>query len=181
MQISLGKYHIRSFKHSDMNSLVKYADNFKVSKTLRDRFPYPYTKEHAEMWIDYSMVLDPQINFAIADTDELIGGIGLTPGDDINRYSAEIGYWLGEPFWGKGIVSAALHEFTNFAFNSYEYIRLFANVFDSNSASIRILEKAGYRFEGRLRKAVFKSNKFLDELVYATLKEEFTYKPQALK
>ena len=172
MKIQFGEYFIRSFKMSDVKSMAKYANNYNIYKRLRDYFPNPYTEKEAKVWLKYVLSQVPETNFAIATKDELIGSIGFTILKDVNRYSAEIGYWLAEPFWGKGIASEALSQLTQFAFSKFELNRIFAGVFEGNSASIKVLEKAGYKFEAKHRKAVFKEGKFLDYFVYSILKEE---------
>jgi RimJ/RimL family protein N-acetyltransferase len=171
MQIDLSGYLIRSYKLSDKDALIKYANNQNVSKNLRDSFPYPYTEKDAVKWLNLACIQNPEVNFAIANPEELIGGIGLLLQPDVYRYSAEVGYWLAEPFWGKGIATKALIAFTNYAFIQFDLVRLFAGVFDGNDPS---LEKAGYKFEGRYKKAVYKNDKFRDQLMYGILKEEIT-------
>ena len=173
MRIDLGGYQIRSYKLSDKDAIVKYANNQNVSKNLRDSFPYPYTEKDAVKWLNLACIQNPEINFAIADPDELIGGIGLLLQPDVYRYSAEVGYWLAEPFWGKGITTKALIAFTKYAFKQFDIMRLFAGVFEGNDPSVKVLENAGYKFEGRYRKAVYKDGIFKDQLMYSILKEEF--------
>ena len=174
MQIDLGKYQIRSYELTDKISLIKYANNKNVSKNLKDSFPYPYSEKDATKWLNLTCIQNPELNFAIATREELIGGIGLLLQPDVYRYSAEVGYWLAEPFWGKGIVTKALIAFTNYAFKQFDLERLFAGVFDGNNASVKVLENAGYKFEGRYRKAVYKNDLFKDQLMYGILKEEIT-------
>ena len=117
----------------------------------------------------------PELNFAIADDNELIGAIGLKLQEDVNRFSVEIGYWLAEPFWGKGIAVEAVKALTDFAFNKIgtRFNRIFAGVFEGNTASEKVLQKAGYKREAVLRKAVYKKGKFLDQHIYSILKEEW--------
>jgi RimJ/RimL family protein N-acetyltransferase len=171
MLIKLGNCEIRNYKINDTEALLKYANNRNVSINLRDGFPFPYTVQDAADWIDFTIHQEPQTNFAIA-TQELIGGIGITLQGDVHRKSAEIGYWLGEPFWGRGIITKALLSMTNYAFSNFDLIRLYAYVFETNPASMKVLEKAGYKLEGRLRKSVIKDGQILDQMVYAILKEE---------
>ncbi|HVO74747.1 MAG TPA: GNAT family protein [Ignavibacteriaceae bacterium] len=173
MLIKLGNCEIRSYRINDTEGLIKYANNRSVSINLRDGFPFPYTIQDAIDWIDFTIHQEPQTNFAIA-TQELIGGIGITLQGDVHRKSAEIGYWLGEPFWGRGIITKALVAMSNYAFNNFDLIRLYAYVFETNPASMRVLEKAGYKLEGRLRKSIIKDGQILDQLIYALLKEELT-------
>jgi RimJ/RimL family protein N-acetyltransferase len=172
MKIPIGEYCIRSFELTDKGSLVKYASNYNVAKNLRDRFPFPYKESDAEEWLIFACNQNPEYNFAIANSQELIGGIGLGPQDDVNKYSVEIGYWLAQPFWGKGIVSAALKELTPYTFKKFKYNRIFAAVFEGNKASEKVLQKSGYKKEATLRKSVYKEGKFLDQYIYSILREE---------
>jgi RimJ/RimL family protein N-acetyltransferase len=177
MKIIFDNYQIRDYAREDVDSLVKYANNQNVSKFLRDSFPFPYTKNDAEKWIDFVIKNPGSLFFAIADSEELIGAIGAVPFDDVHRYSAEIGFWLGEPFWEKGIISKALNYFCNFLFSNYDFNRLTANVFEGNEASKKVLEKNGFVLEGTLKNSVFKENRFLDFHIYGLLKEQFHYAP----
>jgi len=172
MELQLGIYKIRSYERNDKNALVKYANNNKISKNLRDSFPHPYTEEDAQSWITAALNQNPEINFAIANSDELIGGIGLMLQPDVYRFSAEIGYWIAEPFWGKGIASLALVELSKYAFEHFDLNRIFAGVFGGNRASMRVLEKSGFKLEGRLRNAVYKDNHFKDQLMYSILRKD---------
>jgi RimJ/RimL family protein N-acetyltransferase len=163
MKIEIGDYQVRSFEYSDKPAIAKYANNYNIYKNLRDRFPYPYTEQLAEEWLIQVANQSPEMNFAIANKDELIGGIGLDPKDDVHHYTVEIGYWLGEPFWGKGIATSAVKAVTKYAFENFEFIRIYADVFEGNEASMKVLENAGYSLEARLRKSVFKEGQFLDQ------------------
>lgn len=164
-------YRIRSYRAGDRAALVAHANNRNVSRNLRDRFPYPYTAETADWWIKHVAGQEPEASFAIATAEELIGGIGLELGEDVHHRSAEIGFWLGEPFWGRGIVTAAVRAFTPWAFERFDLLRVWAGVFETNPASARVLEKAGYAFEGRHRGAIVKDGTVLDQLVYARLRD----------
>ena len=167
MRIEIGEWQLRSYRVGDAPSLAKYANNRNTSRNMRDAFPYPYTLSDANDWISLVMQQSPEANFAIASPDEVIGGIGLTFRDDIHRRSAEIGYWLGEPFWGRGIATAALRSLTDYAFANHDIVRLDAGVFEWNPASMRVLEKVGYVLEGRLRKSVTKDGQTIDQFLYA--------------
>ncbi len=172
MKISFGEYCIRSYEYSDEKALIQYANNYNISKLLRDQFPFPYTQPEAESWLIHACNQQIETNFAIANEKELIGAIGINLQEDVNRFSAEIGYWLGEPFWGREIISKALKLFTIYIFQNFELNRIYAIVFEGNDASEKVLIKAGYTKEATLRKAVFKDGNFLDQYVYAILKEE---------
>jgi len=163
---------IRSFETADADDIAKYADNRKVSLGLRDLFPYPYTIKDARDWLGHAMSQDPECNFAIASPDEVVGGIGVGLFQGERRLSGEVGYWLGEPFWGRGIATRAVVAFTGYVFETYDLVRAYAEVFSSNPASMRVLEKAGYRREGHFHNAIIKDGKILDLSVYARLRSD---------
>lgn len=159
---------LRSWRDTDIDALVRYANNRKIWINLRDRFPHPYTRADAESWIAHCDAQHgPATQFAIHLGEEAIGGIGFEILSDVHRLTAEIGYWLGEPFWGRGVATAALTSATAHAFARFPLQRLQAMVFEWNPASVRVLEKAGYVFEGRLRRSVFKAGQMADCLLYA--------------
>jgi ribosomal-protein-alanine N-acetyltransferase len=171
MRIELGEWCIRSFTVRDAESIARYANNRRVSINLRDRFPYPYTRADAEAFLDAARVQRPESDFAIAGRDEVIGGIGFHRQSDVYRLSAEIGYWLGEPFWGRGIATRAVRGLADWVFATTPLVRLYAHVFDWNPASARVLEKAGFTFEGRMRRSVTKNGQVIDQLSYALVRE----------
>ena len=174
MQIHLNNnYQIRDFTINDVDSLVRYANDFDVYKYLRDSFPHPYTIQNAEQWLNSILENKSLLYFALANQDEVIGGIGAVPLDDVHRFSAEVGYWLGKYFWNKGIVSEALELFCDYLFHNHNFNRLTALVFEGNEASKKVLEKVGFKLEGHHRKSIFKVNKFIDHYTYALLQEEF--------
>ncbi len=171
MQLDIGDgFRIRSFAPDDVDALIRYADNRNVWLGLRDRFPHPYTAADAAAWLEASGRQEPETHFAIASATELVGGIGLELQEDVHRHSAEIGYWLGEPFWGRGIATRAVRALTDWAFAQFPLVRIYARVFSSNPASARVLKKCGYLLEGRCRRAVHKDGVWLDELIHARLK-----------
>ena len=171
LEIYPGLY-IRDIEVNDIGSIVKYADNIKISINLRNTFPFPYTIEDAETWFADINDYNPKRSFAIANDKELIGAIGIEPCRDVNRYACELGYWLAEPFWGKGISTSVVKIFIKYVFEYYDLIKIFAYVFSSNPASGRVLEKAGFKLEGNLRNQIVKNGNVLDQLVYGILKEE---------
>lgn len=171
MELKLATCTVRSWERRDRDAIVRHANNRNVSINLRDRFPYPYTVNDARTWLDMVVGIKPETSFAIAVAGEAIGGIGFTLQSDVGRRSAEIGYWLGEEFWGRGITTDALKAVTNYAFANFDVCRLFAHVFEWNGASARVLEKAGYTFEGRLRKSVTKNGQTIDQLMYAVIRD----------
>lgn len=171
MRLPIGNddYVIRSYEPSDVAALMKYADNAAIARQLLDHFPHPYTEEAAHEWLQAARKQDPEVSFAIATPDELIGGIGLLLKEDVFRRTAEVGYWLGEPFWGRGIATLALQVFARWAFRELELARLQAHVYEINPASRRVLEKAGFTLEGRLRNAATKNGQLMDLYLYALL------------
>jgi ribosomal-protein-alanine N-acetyltransferase len=171
MELKLQTCTVRSWDWRDRDAIVRHANNRNVWINLRDRFPHPYTIDDSRRWLESVVGLEPETNFAIAVADEAVGGIGFTVQHDVARSSAEIGYWLGEAFWGRGITTEALIAVTNYAFSNYDVCRLYAHVFAWNDASARVLEKAGYVFEGRMRKAVIKDGQTIDQLMYAMIRE----------
>lgn len=160
---------VRSWDPRDAEALVRHANNRNVSKQLRDRFPHPYTMAAARAFLDRVVPIRPVTNFAIDVGGEPAGGIGFAPGTDVERFSAEIGYWLGEDFWGRGIVTEALSLVTEYAFTRLNVLRLFALPFADNLASARVLEKAGYEREGVLRSASVKFGTPRDQFLYARI------------
>ncbi len=166
-------WRIRPFSMDDAQSLAKYANNYNVWKNLRDLFPHPYSVNDAKSWIRKARAENPASSFAIASSTEAIGGIGIHVQPDVYRKSAELGYWLGEPFWGKGIATAAVAAIVAYGFTTLDIVRIFAGVFETNAASARVLERAGFTLEGRMRKSVFKAGNYLDQLSYSLLKEDW--------
>jgi RimJ/RimL family protein N-acetyltransferase len=172
MEIELKTCVIRPWRPGDAEALVAHANNYKVWRNMRDRFPYPYTMDDAREWIQHAREEFPGVNFAIVVDGEAAGGIGLILNSDIHRYSAEIGYWLGEAFWGRGVVTEAVRALTRWAFDNFNLNRIYAGVLEWNPASMRVLEKAGYQFEGRLRNAAIKQNQVMDEFIYSIVKDK---------
>lgn len=166
------QYTIRDFQLDDVEALVKYANNYNVFRWVKDNFPYPYSEDDAEQWITVSRNTNDGLNYAIANQKELIGGIGVKFKKDVYRYSWELGYWLGEPFWGKGITTEAVKTFTKYLFDHYKIRSIVANVYEGNMASMKVLTKAGFRLDGIIRQAVFKEKLFLDLYLYSILREE---------
>ncbi|NOT60901.1 MAG: GNAT family N-acetyltransferase [Acidobacteria bacterium] len=171
MEIKLRTCALRYWRRGDEASLVRHADNYQIWRSLRDRFPHPYTSNDARKWIEHTLAEDPPLNLAITINHEAVGGIGIIPGSDIHHRSAEIGYWLGEAYWGRGIVTEAVKAASQWAFENYDLNRLWAGVFEYNAASARVLVKAGFKFEARLRGAATKEGRTLDELLYALVRE----------
>ena len=167
MQLTLERSVVSSWRPADAESLARYANNRKIWINLRDAFPHPYTIHDAREFIRAIRSRTPETTFAIAVGDEPIGSIGFVLHRDVERVSAEIGYWLAEPFWGRGITAEALSAVTKFAIEQHGLTRIYAVPFAWNAPSCRVLEKAGYVLEARLRKSAVKDGKLTDQLQYA--------------
>lgn len=167
IEFLFGKYMIRDWQTNDAESVARYANNREIWINLRDIFPYPYTIENAEAFLSIVMEDDPKTVFAIANAVEAIGSIGLMVGKDVHRFTAELGYWLAEPFWGKGIMTEAVERITEYAFKSFGLKRVYAEPYATNRASVRVLEKAGFKYEGLLQSSAFKDGRLVDQLLYA--------------
>jgi RimJ/RimL family protein N-acetyltransferase len=169
VELSSGDVKIRSFKKSDCNRMAEIANNDKIFRNLRDGLPHPYTRQHAREFIANGMEMHPQTIFAIEYKGEYAGNIGLHKGTDVYRKSAEVGYFLGEEYWNKGIVTIALGLICDYGFQNLDIVRIHAGVYDHNLASQRVLEKNGFTREAVLKNAVFKLGRFQDEIRYAKL------------
>jgi len=167
MELSTGVCTIRSWQWSDRDSLVKHANNRRIWINVRDRFPFPYGNDDADRWIAFARSAHPETSFAIAVGGKAAGGIGFVLQEDVNRISAELGYWLGEEFWGKGIMTTAVRAVTEYAFANFELCRLYASVFEWNHASCRVLEKVGYACEGTMKRSAIKDGQTIDQFLYA--------------
>lgn len=163
---------VRTYKESDKFNLTRVADNKNVWDNLRDSFPYPYHIQDAEEFIERCRKEEPQRTFAIEYEEKCIGSIGLVLQSDIYRKSAEIGYFIGEPYWGKGIASKAVEVVLKYGFEQLDLIRIFCGIFDFNKASMRVVEKCGFELESIARKAIIKNGKIHDEYRYVKLREE---------
>ena len=161
---------LRKWEESDIESLVKYANNYGIARFLTDAFPYPYTMEDAKAYISIVKDENPTKCFAIDFNGEAIGSIGIFPQADVHRKNAEMGYWLSEKFWGQGIMPEAIRPIVEYGFKTFDITRIFARPYGHNLKSQRVLEKAGFTLEARFEKALFKNGEFVDELIYAIRK-----------
>ena len=164
---------LRPWQLTDVASLARQANNSNIWNNLRDYFPHPYTKNDGEQFI--RMVLDktaPAVDFAIVVEGKAVGGIGIVPNKDVERISAEMGYWLGEEYWGQGIMTRVVRQMYEYVFAGFPIIKLYAPVFSHNPASIRVLEKAGFVREGILRQAAIKNGKVIDLHYYGLVKPQ---------
>jgi [ribosomal protein S5]-alanine N-acetyltransferase len=162
---------VRPYRLEDAASLAHHGTNRKVWQNLRDRFPHPFREIDAAEYIARVLNNPHQSSFAIDVDDEAIGGISLHVGTDIERIGAELGYWIGEAYWGRGIVTSAIQLVTAHAFTELGLVRVFAVPFSENVASCRALEKAGYVREGLLRRSAIKDGRILDQYLYASVRE----------
>lgn len=166
IELDCGVCRLRALSREDVPALARHANNEKVAQYLRDRFPHPYSIEDAARFFEYAETTAEECVACIAVGDEVAGMIGVQFRKDIERCSAELGYWLGEEFWGRGIITAAIRSFTAWAMPRFELTRLYAEVFAENGASGRVLEKAGFARVGVLRKAAIKNGRHHDYVLY---------------
>ena len=157
---------LRPCRLSDLDDLVRYAGNPKIARNLTDEFPHPYTRADGESFIMRVALEEPVRVFAIEVDGHAAGAIGITPQSGIYRKNAEPGYWLAEPFWGRGIMTRAVREVVEYAFRTFDVDRVYAKTFGSNRASQRVLEKNGFIAEVRYSKTVYKNGEYEDEIVY---------------
>ena len=172
MQLTLKSCDVRSWRMGDAEPLARHADNHKIWLNLRDAFPHPYTSHDAREFIRSLRNRTPETTFAIAVNGEAAGSVGFVLRPDVERVSAEIGYWLAEPYWGRGIATEALIAMTGYAITTHALTRIYALPFAWNAASCRVLEKAGYVLEGRLRRSAIKNDVITDQLQYAFVAPE---------
>ena len=167
MRLELSRCLVRPWTSADADSLHRHANNRRVSIHLRDRFPFPYELEHAKTFLGWLANQPSPTVWAIEVNGEAVGGIGVELHSDIERVSAEIGYWLGEQMWGGGIATEALRAVTAEAFKRYDLTRIYAVPFADHLASIRVLEKGGYVREGLMRQSAIKEGQIRDQALYA--------------
>jgi RimJ/RimL family protein N-acetyltransferase len=170
MRLLLGVCDVRSWRPNDAAALVEHANNRKVWLNLRDRFPHPYTARDARAFLKSVLAARPETNFAIAVEGGAVGGIAFHVQSDVERVGAELGYWVGETYWGRGIATAAVRAVTEHALATHGLLRVFALPFADNRASARVLEKAGFTLEGVLRSSAIKDGRVLDQLLYARIR-----------
>ncbi|MBN1927805.1 MAG: GNAT family N-acetyltransferase, partial [Prolixibacteraceae bacterium] len=156
MQLKKENVSIRPFRKSDAPRLAELANNKKIFDNLRDGFPHPYTLADAEKFIEIFQDQKPVQVFAIEYEGEYAGNIGLHVGEDVYRKSAEIGYFLGEPYWNKGIMTKAVKLIVEYGFKHLDIVRIYTGVFDYNHASQKVLEKCGFTKEAVFKKAIYK-------------------------
>lgn len=163
----MSKLTLRSYRASDVERLAELANNENVSRYLVDTFPYPYTKADADWWIASGSKENGAVTKAVEWNGVFVGSVGITPQKGWRNHIAEIGYWLGEAYWGQGIATLALRQMSAIAFEEHGFKKLFAPVFAPNQASMKVLEKNEYFLEGVFKREVVKSNKMFDIHFYA--------------
>ncbi len=176
MKIDRNMFAIRPWEIEDVASLAEQANNIRIWNNVRDYFPHPYTEIDAHEFIRMVSDKDGYYDFAIEIGGRAVGGVGFIPGTDVERISAEVGYWLGEAYWGRGIATEALRALAGYVFETTEITRLFATVFEFNAASMRVLEKAGFSKVGVLHRAALKNDRVIDLHYYELLKDGSTEK-----
>jgi len=165
-------FTLEQWNKSYISSMAKHANNPKIADNLRDGFPHPYTSEDAEWYVNDCIEKNDcnQITRAIVVDGEAVGSVGIFIKDDVYRKSGELGYWLGEEYWGKGIMSAAVRQICKEAFAQFDIVRIFAEPYSHNTGSRRVLEKTGFTLEGVMKNSVCKHEKIYDSCMYALLK-----------
>lgn len=163
---------LRPWQESDLESLVQHANNFNVAKFMTDGFPFPYNYENGKAFIAFATKDKPIHIFAIVVNGKAVGGIGVHQKTDIMRKNAELGYWLGETYWRHRIISRAIPQVLQFAFETYDITRVYARPFGTNIASQKVLEKLGFTLESRIKNNIFKNDQFEDELIYGFRKAD---------
>jgi len=165
--------NIRTWKMEDAQSLAKALNNKKIHDNLRDGLPFPYTVSDAKDFISAMLATDDNNTFAWAITvdDTAIGSIGVFRKENVHRLTAEMGYYISEEYWGKGIMTEAVKQACNYIFENTDIIRIFADPYASNTGSCRVLEKAGFVYEGTLKKNAVKNGQIADMKMYAIIRD----------
>jgi len=169
MRLDCGRCVLRPWRAGDEASLVRHANDREIWQNLRDQFPYPYTSADAESWVGFALGQPSATNLAIEVESEAVGGVSLRLHDDVERVTAEIGYWLGKAFWNRGVMTAAVRGMTQYGFEQFALTRIYAVPFAANTASHRVLEKAGYAREGVLRRSAVKDGRVTDQVLFAII------------
>ena len=157
---------LRAWRHDDLNDLVAFANNENVARHLRDLFPHPYTSEDGRNFLRLTRQENPQCTFAIDLNGLAIGSIGVYPQKDVHRLNAEMGYWLAEPYWGRGIMTDAISQMVVHTFEHFPIHRIYAVCFSPNIASQRVLIKSGFQLEAHLKGTIIKKGEVCDEMIY---------------
>ncbi|MEZ5019108.1 MAG: N-acetyltransferase [Bacteroidetes bacterium] len=169
LRFSDGVVTLRKFRRNDKYRMAEIANNMKIAVNLRDAFPYPYSLEDARKFINMCLRVKPYQVFAIEFEGEYVGNIGLHKQDDVYRKTAELGYFIGEQYWNRGITTRAVNLICEYGFRELDVIKIFSGVFSFNTASQRVLEKCGFEREAVLKSSVIKNGKIYDEYRYAKI------------
>jgi len=172
MVITGTNVRLEQWEIANKDDLIYNANNLLIWNNLRNGFPHPYTEMDAILWINHCKTCTYEEHFAIHYNNNICGCIGYIQGKDIYSCSAEIGYWIGADYWGKGIATEALRLILDYLFCKKEYNRLYARVFSTNIGSEKVLMKNGFKKEAVLKKAIFKNGHFIDEVIWSILKED---------
>ena len=167
MRLECGKCVVRDWTRADKPSLVRFANNRNVWRNLKDRFPHPYTEQDAEAWFAFLEGMAAPTAWAIEVEGQAVGGLGVDPGKGMHAKTGNFGYWLGEPYWGRGIMTAAVGQTAPYVLERFGLVRLESPVFEWNPASMRVLEKCGFQREGVLRRSLVKDGELIDQVLYA--------------
>ena len=165
---------LRPWKMEDVDDVLRYANNDKIARNLRNVFPYPYIRTDAENFVNSCLEADEtrQLFRAIEADGHAVGSVALCLGSDVYCMTAELGYWLAEEFWGRGIMTQAVRLICREGFSRWDIQRIYAEPFAHNAGSRRVLEKAGFSLEGVMRRGVYKRGQVCDHCMYALLREE---------
>ena len=164
---------LRALRDSDADDIARLANNKKVWDNVRDKMPYPYARKDAEFFIGLTKKEDPQVTFGIIRGDDFCGVIGLILQSDVYRKSAELGYWIGEPYWGMGIATETVRMILEYGFKKLDFERIFASTFEYNFGSMRVLEKNGFVKEGIAKKEAVKNGVIIDVHRYAIVNPKY--------
>ncbi len=170
VELTAGQIRLRGFSNLDRTRLATLCNSKKIWDNVRDLMPYPYSEQDAIEFITRCQKENPPGTFAIEYEGALAGCVGLVLQSDVYKLTAEIGYWIGEPYWGQGIATKAVELMTDYGFSQLGLVRIYSGVFDFNKASQRVLEKSGFKLEGIFEKSFIKNGKIGDEYRYAKLK-----------
>lgn len=163
---------LRPWQWKDVPCLVHICNNIHIWNNLRDQMPWPYTKKDAEEWVNFNMHQQPVRNFCIEAGGNMVGGIGMVFQPDIYKRNIEIGYYIAEEHWGHGYATEAIRQMVDHVFATTDCVRIYAEVFSHNLASMAVLKKNGFHLEAIHHKAVFKNNTLLDAHVWVKFRPD---------
>jgi len=164
---------LRPWKLEDANDMASICNSRKVWNNLRDLMPFPYTRADAIDFLEMAIAKKPLENFCIEADGKVVGNIGVVRFNDVHRKNLEIGYFIGEKYWGQGYATTGVKLMLDYAWQHFDVVRIFAGIYDFNKSSMRVLEKNGFMLEAIHKKSLFKNQKYLDEYIYAIFKPGF--------